>query len=416
MNASHRNLLNFVVFQLAWFACVLGGARGYELAGTLVVAAAVALHVALATRAALAATLVVAVATVGLLWDSLLVTLGLMVYPSGSLAPGLAPLWIVAMWALFATTLNLSLGWLQGRPVLAALLGAVGGPLAYLAGQRLGAIELPEPALALLVQGLGWSLLMPLLAWLATRLNGFEPVVASPSPVAVQRAPALRSLPIGPVLLCALVGLSTPTAQASAAARTLAFDVFLDERRIGEQQFALYPTATGLRMETRARFEVKLLRITAFSYEHRNVEQWRGGCLASIESVTDSNGTPYRVSGRLQQDGLRLDGTNGGQPLPGCVGTFSYWDREQLVGRERLLNSQTGEYVAVSVQPLADARLRIGDREVTVERYALRGTGLDLTVSYASDSGEWLALDSRLDGGRMLRYRRALPSQLATTP
>ena len=181
MNPAHRNLLNFVVFQVAWFACVLGGARDLELAGTLAVAAAVALHVALARRPAVAVTLVAVVATIGLLWDSLVVTLGLMSYPSGSPAPGLAPVWIVAMWALFATTLNLSLGWLQGRPVLAALLGAVGGPLAYFAGHRLGGIDLPDPALALLVQGLGWALLMPLLAWLATRLNGFEPV-AAPSP------------------------------------------------------------------------------------------------------------------------------------------------------------------------------------------------------------------------------------------
>jgi hypothetical protein len=31
-----------------------------------------------------------------------------------------------------------------------------------------------EPALALLVQGLGWAVMMPLLLRLAARLNGFE--------------------------------------------------------------------------------------------------------------------------------------------------------------------------------------------------------------------------------------------------
>ena len=214
-------------------------------------------------------------------------------------------------------------------------------------------------------------------------------------------------------LLCGLVSLPMQDAHAGVEARTLDFDVFLDERRIGEQRFVLFPTSEGLRVETRARFEVKLLRITAFAYDHRNVEQWRAGCLASIESATDSNGTPYRVSGRQQQEGFRLDAANGAQWLPGCVGTFSYWDKRQLVGRERLLNSQTGEYVAVSVQPLPDARLQVGDREVTVERYALRGEGLELTVSYASVDGEWLALDSRLEGGRMLRYRRATQAQLS---
>lgn len=221
-------------------------------------------------------------------------------------------------------------------------------------------------------------------------------------------------------ILCALLALTAATgAQAGGPARTLDFDVYLDDRRIGAQRFALSPTAEGLRIETSARFEVKLLRITAFAYEHRNVEQWRSGCLQSIESVTDSNGTPWRVSGRQLEQGFDLEGSSGDQLLAGCVGTFSYWDKQQLIGRQRLLNSQTGEYVAVSLQRLANAYLQVGGRELRVERYALRGKGLDLTMSYALDDGEWVALDSRLEGGRTLRYRKVLlpnadPAQAAS--
>lgn len=220
--------------------------------------------------------------------------------------------------------------------------------------------------------------------------------------------PAMRSL--GAIVLAlswAMAGLQEVHARAGAQERTLVFDVFLDERRIGEQQFMLFPAADGERMETRARFEVKLLRITAFEYEHDNVEYWKAGCLQSIESVTDSNGTPYRVSGRRQDEGLRLDGTQGARVLPGCIGTFSYWNKQQLLGRQRLLNSQTGEHVQVAIRRLADARLPFEGREVSVERYEIRGTGLDLTVSYAVDGAEWVALDSRLESGRVLRYRRA---------
>ena len=31
---------------------------------------------------------------------------------------------------------------------------------------------------------------------------------------------------------------------------------------------------------------------------------------------------------------------------------------------------------------------------------------IDITLAYAADNGEWLTLDSRLEGGRTLRYRR----------
>jgi len=179
MKPDPKILLNFVAFQLGWFACVLGGANDLALAGTLAVAAVVGMHLVLAQRPGPEALLIAVAAAVGLAWDSMLVALGLMNYPSGNFAPGLAPHWIVAMWALFATSLNLSMSWLKGRPRLAAVFGAVGGPLAYLAGERLGGLQMPDPVAALGIQAIGWAVILPLLTRLAGRLNGFEPAPAA---------------------------------------------------------------------------------------------------------------------------------------------------------------------------------------------------------------------------------------------
>ena len=90
----------------------------------------------------------------------------------GSLLAGTAPHWIIALWALFATTLNLSLRWLHGRWWLSALFGAIAGPLAFYAGSRLGAVRFSEPAIALAWLALGWGLLTPLLMRLAQRFDG----------------------------------------------------------------------------------------------------------------------------------------------------------------------------------------------------------------------------------------------------
>ena len=49
---------------------------------------------------------------------------------------------MIALWTCFAATLRHSLAWLRARWLLAAVLGAVGGPLAYLGGESLGAISL----------------------------------------------------------------------------------------------------------------------------------------------------------------------------------------------------------------------------------------------------------------------------------
>ena len=65
--------------------------------------------------------------------------------PSPGPLPMLAPAWILALWALFAIALREPLRWLHGRWPLAALLGALGGPLSYAGAERLGACTLNRP-------------------------------------------------------------------------------------------------------------------------------------------------------------------------------------------------------------------------------------------------------------------------------
>ena len=168
-------LINFIAFQASWFAAVLSAAQGIPWAGVLVVAAAVAIHLWRVPDPRAEALLLAACGVAGGAFDSLLVISGWVSYPSGMLSAVLAPYWIVAMWIAFATTLNLSLGWLKGRDGLAILLGAVGGPLAYLTGQKLGGIELVATQPALLALAVGWGLMMPGLTRLAERFDGTRP-------------------------------------------------------------------------------------------------------------------------------------------------------------------------------------------------------------------------------------------------
>ena len=76
-----------IAFQAAWFACVLGGANDRALVGTLVVGAVIGLHLALAQRPLPEALLIAVAAVIGFVWDSWLVALGLMSYPTGNIAP-----------------------------------------------------------------------------------------------------------------------------------------------------------------------------------------------------------------------------------------------------------------------------------------------------------------------------------------
>jgi len=166
-------LINIVIYQVCWLACILGGANGMPMLGVGFVAAAVAYHLLRAADARAEALLILAAALIGALWDSLLVAAGWLVYPSGTLIDGTAPYWIVALWVVFATTFNVSLRWFKRHLLLSALFGAAGGPLAFYAGARLGGVVFTDTVIALTVLGLGWTLLMPAMMLLARRFNGY---------------------------------------------------------------------------------------------------------------------------------------------------------------------------------------------------------------------------------------------------
>ncbi len=167
-----RRLLNFVAFQCGWFACVIGAAHGHPALGTLAVIVVAAVHVSFAARPRAELALLAWAALIGTVFDSALAATGWVRYPSGVLIAGTAPYWIVAMWVLFATTLNVSLAWLRPHAAMAMAFGAIGGPLSFLGGARLGALTFTREVAALAALAIGWALLTPLLLRIAAHFDG----------------------------------------------------------------------------------------------------------------------------------------------------------------------------------------------------------------------------------------------------
>lgn len=167
-------LLNFVVFQVGWLITVLLGASQYHWLAPVVALLTVAFHLHHSPQPTRELRLVLYALAIGLVWENGLSLSGVTVYAHGQGAGSFAPVWIVSMWASLATTLNLSLRWLHKQLLLALLLGAVGGPLAFLAGQRLGAVTFPDQGLAMTLLALGWAAWFVLLVWLARRHDSFS--------------------------------------------------------------------------------------------------------------------------------------------------------------------------------------------------------------------------------------------------
>ena len=167
-------LINVVVFKIAWLSTIFGGANELPMLGPLTVLAAIAIHLWFAVEPTRELLLVLVTGIIGLTWDSLMVTAGWLSYPSGTFVSGLAPYWIVAMWMLFATTLNVAFRFLHSRLALAALLGAIFGPLSYFAGASAGAVTLHNAAAAFTALSVAWAILFPVLVILGRQLDGTQ--------------------------------------------------------------------------------------------------------------------------------------------------------------------------------------------------------------------------------------------------
>ena len=169
-------LVNAVAFKLGWVSAVFGGANELPLLVIAGVSSAVAIHLWRSVAPLHEASLLLLAAVIGLSWDSVMVAAGWLAYPSGTIITGLAPYWIVAVWVVFATTLNVTFRWLRDRLVLAAVMGAIFGPVSYVAGSAAGAVEIVQPMAALASLAVAWSVLMPGFILVAQQLDGAEPV------------------------------------------------------------------------------------------------------------------------------------------------------------------------------------------------------------------------------------------------
>lgn len=177
-------LVNFVAFYLGWFACVAGAGKGYFYLGPLVVVGLVALHLRLVADPRRELRLLLTAAALGYTVDTAQTIVGVIRFGVASPVWWLPPLWLLGLWFIFGTTLNVSFRWLAGRAGLAALLGAISGPLSYYAGVRLGAAEFPHPLFSFVALAAVWAVLMPVLVRLAEQSRGTEAGTTSTAPVA----------------------------------------------------------------------------------------------------------------------------------------------------------------------------------------------------------------------------------------
>lgn len=152
----HKNLLNAALFQLGWFACVLGGGNWLWLVALIVL-----VHLFYIGSWRREGKLLVSVFLLGSAVDSFLMQFG--VFDFGE-PRQIIPLWLALLWLLLATTLCHCLAWTARPWWRASLLGVCFAPFSYYAGATLAEVNLPYgKAVTLMLLALVWAALLPVL-------------------------------------------------------------------------------------------------------------------------------------------------------------------------------------------------------------------------------------------------------------
>jgi hypothetical protein len=159
-----RIALNVAVFYVGWFVAVWAAAKNWPVEATLASVAVVAIHMLVSQNRRHDWAVIVLAALAGIVVETIMVRSGLAIYKAAGPLDSFAPAWLVGMWMAFATMFNVSLNWMKHRLWLAVLFAAIGGPLSYYFGMKMGGMTMAEPLWATLgIIAVLWAVAFPLL-------------------------------------------------------------------------------------------------------------------------------------------------------------------------------------------------------------------------------------------------------------
>jgi len=163
-------LINAMLFNGVWIACVAGSAKQllWPAIASVAVLAAYQLHPQ--NRHPNDIKLVIASVVLGIIVDTIWVKAGYMDFTDKRPFSNFAPAWIVVLWVGFALTVNHSLKWLTAHPLLPVITGAVAAPITYFAGIKLGAVVYTQSVTTVSVGlAIAWSISLTILVKIGQR-------------------------------------------------------------------------------------------------------------------------------------------------------------------------------------------------------------------------------------------------------
>jgi predicted neutral ceramidase superfamily lipid hydrolase len=166
--------LNFFTFYIAWWAILISQWKSNPLVGWVIWGAVILVHffvVSINKKKDLIEVILIAAA--GLVLDTILGKAGILTF-NNSYSSVLPPLWLVAIWIIFATTISYTFVLIRNKPLAQVVTGGFFAPVSYITGAKFGLLSVYQPFWAYYaIHGACWLVFFPLCFIISKKVKGF---------------------------------------------------------------------------------------------------------------------------------------------------------------------------------------------------------------------------------------------------
>jgi hypothetical protein len=213
-----------------------------------------------------------------------------------------------------------------------------------------------------------------------------------------------RFLPLAAAAAVCLLALSSPRAEASLsgvpASGRQEFTIFRDGEVIGRHVSEFTRSGDRLTVRTHMTIAVKVLLVTAFSFEMDSEEQWVGDQLVAMRTRANDDGRKKALDARrddgAQPELLRIDYNGHPSTLPVGLLPTSLWNPD-TVRQSELVDVLNGKRRQVTITARGAETLQVAGQRVEAQRYLMTGE-LERELWYGPD-GQLLKVELPGDDG-----------------
>jgi uncharacterized protein DUF6134 len=206
-------------------------------------------------------------------------------------------------------------------------------------------------------------------------------------------------------VLLSLAGLTALAAiESAAAAETIRFAIMRDGQPIGSNTIELQRNGAETTVRMITRIQVKIALMTVYRFDQTETERWVDGRLVGLESATDDNGTPHRVTATSSNGKITVNADGKVSQIAGTTIPASYWN-PALLGKSVALNPQDGAIVPVAVTDRGEDHVVVQGRAKRARHYVIRTT-FPQDVWY-DDDRQLVKVELKASDGSTIRYQPA---------